>query len=146
MNGKRIKNTHLIRDRIIAYLIDIVGEKDRSFSEKMVYSFLVLLSKIYGLIIKIRLKFFKWGFLKNKTLGCLVISVGNITTGGTGKTPIVQVFAKALSMEGRKVAILTRGYRRKSSKNKNSIIVVNGKDPKIDPYEVGDEAFLLARN
>ena len=44
-------------------------------------------------------------------LGCLVISVGNLTVGGTGKTPVVELFARELTRRGRKVAVLSRGYK-----------------------------------
>lgn len=146
MENGDLKNKLLLRDRVISSLIRIIKKQERTFSEKVLYFILVFLSKIYEGIIKIRLKLFRWGLLKNRTLGCLVISVGNITTGGTGKTPIVQVFARALTDEGRKVAVLTRGYRRRPGKNKKDILVVVGDSQAKDAYEAGDEAFLLARN
>ena len=126
MKSNGLKDKRLFSDRIISYLIYVVGKEDRTKRERALYFFLVFLSRVYGWLIRIRLKFFKWGLLKNRTLGCLVISVGNITTGGTGKTPIVEVFAKALTEEGRKVAVLTRGYRRRPGKKKRDIVVVQG--------------------
>ncbi len=139
-----LKNKLLFEDRLIAALIFIVEKEDKTVWEKAVYGLLVFLSRIYGFVIRCRLRLFKWGLLKNRTLGCLVISVGNITTGGTGKTPIVEVFARALSEEGRKVAVLTRGYRRKTGKKE--VLVVQGDKLPDTSYDVGDEAFLLARN
>ena len=53
-------------------------------------------------------------FLRDQPLGCLVVVVGNLTVGGTGKTPVVEKFAKALHDRGRKVAILSRGYKSKA--------------------------------
>src|ERR1700710_2687011 len=53
-------------------------------------------------------------FLHDQPLGCLVVVVGNLTAGGTGKTPVVEKFARALRDRGRKVAILSRGYKSKS--------------------------------
>ena len=146
----KLKNTKYkdmyLKEKIIYFLIDVVNKRDKSFKEKCIYFILLFLSKIYGWIVKIRLKFFNWGLLKHKTLGCLVISVGNITAGGTGKTPIVEVFARALKEEGRKVAVLTRGYRRKKAKDvKNDILVIKGNDSR-SVYETGDEALLLSRN
>jgi tetraacyldisaccharide 4'-kinase len=142
-NGNR---NVILKDRVIDYLISVVRKTERTRKERFVYSVLMALSKVYGLVLKVRLRLFRWGLLRNRTFGCLVISVGNITAGGTGKTPIVEVFARALSEEGRKVAILTRGYRRRPGKNKKSIVVVQGEEPKVDPREVGDEAYMLARN
>jgi 3-deoxy-D-manno-octulosonic-acid transferase/tetraacyldisaccharide-1-P 4'-kinase len=82
--------------------------------------------------------------LKKSSLNTFVISVGNITTGGTGKTPFVQFLASQLQQKGKKVAILTRGYRRNSS---NHLTIQPFNDlTDISPDEVGDEPFLLSKN
>lgn len=72
-----------------------------------------------------------------------VISVGNLTTGGTGKTPLVEWIARELAANGRRVCILTRGYRRESS---GRVIVSNGNEIFVDANLAGDEPFLLAEN
>ena len=54
--------------------------------------------------------------LRERALGCLVISIGNLTVGGTGKTPVVEKFARALQVGGRRVAILSRGYKSQSDR------------------------------
>ncbi len=62
---------------------------------------------------QLRLWLYRKRLLRERTLGCLVISIGNLTVGGTGKTPVVEKFARALQAGGRRVAILSRGYKSK---------------------------------
>ncbi|HEX9917166.1 MAG TPA: tetraacyldisaccharide 4'-kinase, partial [candidate division Zixibacteria bacterium] len=102
--------------------------------------FLLILSQFYYLIIKIRDFFYTTGIFKRYKLNAKVISVGNITWGGTGKTSFVSFLAKNLVENNYKVAILIRGYKRKEKK---MITIVPGiKD--LDWQKVGDEAYLLA--
>jgi len=77
-------------------------------------------------------------------LPCLVISVGNITAGGTGKTPCVIMLAQMLQSHGFKPAILSRGYGGKSTKLVN--IVSDGKNILLDSKTAGDEPFLMAQS
>ena len=70
------------------------------------------LAAIYGTVTKTRLALYRRGLLKSSKLDVPVISVGNITAGGTGKTPLVEYFARAVAAAGRSVCILTRGYGR----------------------------------
>ncbi len=72
-----------------------------------------------------------------------VISVGNITLGGTGKTPLVALLARILQEREKRVAVLSRGYRRRG---KGIKIVSDGKKILSNPQEAGDEPYLLARN
>lgn len=74
--------------------------------QKALYPF----SKIYGFVVKTRIFFYKKGILKCARLPVPVISVGNITVGGTGKTPVVEYIARYLQAKGKRVAILSRGY------------------------------------
>lgn len=69
------------------------------------------LSLIYGVIIRFRAWLYARGWLKQRRLNATVISVGNLTVGGTGKTPMVIWLAERLLAEGKRVAILSRGYR-----------------------------------
>src|SRR4051812_11614631 len=69
------------------------------------------LSLIYLQIVQARLALYRHRYFRSRTMGCLVISVGNLTVGGTGKTPVVEMLARALQAGGRKVAILSRGYK-----------------------------------
>lgn len=102
-----------------------------------------LLSLLYGLAVRIRIVLFRWGLKKTKTLPCKVISVGNITVGGTGKTPVVEYIARRLTERGLKVVILSRGYKGKSEGPVN--VVSDGKSILMEPEEAGDEPFMLAR-
>lgn len=88
--------------------------------------------------LKVKEMLYNLDILKLKTLPCKVISVGNLTVGGTGKTPVVEYVAKYLS-KTRKVAILTRGYMREDN---SAIIDVK---PDSNPIDCGDEAVYLAR-
>ena len=67
-------------------------------------------SKVYGLYVRWRHAFYARGLLKPKRLKATVISVGNLTVGGTGKTPMILWLADKFMAEGKKVAILSRGY------------------------------------
>ena len=75
---------------------------------------LLALSKVFTLAVKARLFLYNVRILRDSTLGVQVIAVGNITVGGTGKTPVVEKFARELTDAGRKVAILSRGYKSKA--------------------------------
>lgn len=81
---------------------------------------LYLLSKIYGFSIKTRIFFYRKGILKTYRLPVPVISVGNITTGGTGKTPVVEYLAKYAGKKGKRVIIISRGYAPMMQQGKNA--------------------------
>ena len=106
--------------------------------------FLRPISFIYGLAIQLRLIAYKIGLLRIKSLPVYVVSIGNITTGGTGKTPFVAMLAEWASRDGFRVGILSRGYKRKRSHS--SLVVSNGKKVLVSADEAGDEPFLLANN
>ena len=101
------------------------------------------LSLIYYISINIWGLLYKIKVLKTKSLPCKVISVGNITVGGSGKTPTVQYLSKLLQSKGKKVGIISRGYGRKS---KNTIIVTDGKIKPKSWENFGDEPYMLAKN
>jgi tetraacyldisaccharide 4'-kinase len=77
------------------------------FTEAVLWPFSIL----YGAVSHLRARAYRTGLLKSKRLGAIVISVGNLTVGGTGKTPMVLWIAEKLLAEGKHVGILTRGYR-----------------------------------
>src|SRR5256714_3244925 len=91
--------------------IDVVLGRRRGFRAGLLRGVLYGLSFIYERIVQLRLYLYRHRILRERTLGCLVISIGNLTVGGTGKTPIVEKFARALRAGGRRVAILSRGYK-----------------------------------
>lgn len=102
------------------------------------------LSALYGAVTRTHLSLYQRGTLRTVKLERPVISVGNITAGGTGKTPIVEWVAKTLAREGKRVCILTRGYRRKNPRAQ--VVVSDGQSIMATPAEAGDEPFLLANN
>ncbi len=104
-----------------------------------------ILAYIYYFVTSFRNWLFDKGILKIKKLDdVFVICIGNITVGGTGKTPAVQYFAKRLSQEGRKVAVVSRGYRGK--RKVEPLIVSDGKNILVSSKESGDEPYSHALN
>ncbi len=116
--------------------------KEKSLGEKMLLFPLYLLSLLYGGAVRARSLFYSVGLLKTKRLPCPVVSIGNITVGGTGKTPLVMALAKGLMEKGISVAILSRGYK---GKKVSGPIVSDGKTTFFSPEESGDEPFLMAK-
>ena len=100
------------------------------------------LSLLYGAVTRTRLSLYRRGTFQTTKLDRPVISIGNITTGGTGKTPLVEHVARLLAARGKKVCILTRGYGRKDPHLQ--VIVSDGYGVLASPSEAGDEPFLLA--
>lgn len=100
------------------------------------------LSALYGAAIHTRLSLYRRGMLRVSRLKAPVISVGNITTGGTGKTPLVEFVARALASEGRKVCVLTRGYGRDDAGRR--VVVSDGQSVLASENRAGDEPRLLA--
>jgi len=100
------------------------------------------LSLLYGAVTRTRLSLYRRGTFHTTKLDRPVISIGNITTGGTGKTPLVEYVARLLAAQGKKVCILTRGYGRKDPHLQ--VIVSDGYGVLASPSEAGDEPYLLA--
>lgn len=98
----------------------------------------------YRLIITFRNRLYDKKIFAVVKLPCPVISVGNITAGGTGKTPCVIMLARMLQSHGFKPAILSRGYGGKTTKSVN--IVSDGKNILLDSKTAGDEPFLMAQS
>lgn len=100
------------------------------------------LSAVYGAVARARLSLYRRGTFRTHSLKRPVISVGNITTGGTGKTPLVEWVVRSLAARGKKVCILTRGYGRSNAER--HVLVSDGSTVFSNAAEAGDEAFLLA--
>ena len=115
------------------------NRKDRLFSFG---SFLFMASLVYGGIVKLREFCYKAGIIKSKRLPCTIISIGNITVGGTGKTPMTIKVAQIIRNLGYKVAIISRGY--KGGAEKTGGIVSNGHTILMEPDKAGDEPFMMA--
>jgi tetraacyldisaccharide 4'-kinase len=108
-----------------------------------VHLFLYIPSLIYSAVIRLRNLSYDHGLLKQKRLRCPVISVGNLTVGGTGKTPMVIELAGLFMGWGLKPAVLSRGYGGKSTKEVD--VISDGRSILSGPDEGGDEPFLVAR-
>ena len=100
------------------------------------------LGTLYGVAMKTRRALYRSGRLHVHKLGAPVISVGNLTTGGTGKTPLVAWIARELAQTGQRVCILTRGYGRRNAGTR--VVVSDGVEILSDAAQAGDEPLLLA--
>jgi tetraacyldisaccharide 4'-kinase len=141
------------------FAIDVILERRHGVRAALLRALLYALSFIYERLVQLRLFLYRHRIFREHTLGCLVISIGNLTVGGTGKTPIVEKFARALRAGGRRVAILSRGYksvpRRTRKKSWNPFakkipepprVVSDGKTLLLDSLTAGDEPYMLANN
>ena len=102
-----------------------------------------MLDRLYGAIIKARNSFYETGVFKSFSLGAPTVSVGNITVGGTGKTPLVALIAEILAETDAKVGVLSRGYGRANPRRR--VLVSDGETILVGVKESGDEPFELAR-
>ena len=100
------------------------------------------LSFLYGRIVAARAALYASGRLHSHGLPGPVVSVGNLTFGGTGKTPFTEFLARRLRFEGFRPAILSRGYGRRS---RGPVVVSRGEGPLVSPDDGGDEPVALAR-
>jgi tetraacyldisaccharide 4'-kinase len=140
--------------------LEVISGERNDFKAKVTRALLFFSSKLFHVGINIRQWLYNVRILRDKTLGVQVIAVGNLTVGGTGKTPVVEKFARELSDAGRNVAILSRGYRSKPKpfheRLLNKIffredqtpprIVSDGKSLLLDSEMAGDEPYMLASN
>lgn len=141
------------------YTIDVILGRRADTGAAVYGAFLQILSWLFSGIVQLRLWLYQNRILHDQPLGCLVVVVGNLTVGGTGKTPVVETFARALHERGRKVAILSRGYKSKSAPLWTRItnaftqkaeppprVVSDGTRVLLNSEEAGDEPYMLARN
>jgi len=131
------------------YLLSIISdERKGTFASSLRLIFLIL-SGIYYLSLQIIRLLYCIRILKQVKLKAKVISVGNLTVGGTGKTPATEKIARLLQEKGRKVAILSRGYKRVKGRGlrvKDVAVVTDGKEILLSARGAGDEPYLLAQN
>lgn len=148
-------------EKYLVCLIQTPGDADSYTRMEQVFLWhLKQLSRLYRAVMELRLFLYDKGIIRHHTLGCQVISVGNLTVGGTGKTPVVEVFARELQRAGRKVAILSRGYKSVRpplserflravslrSRSDPPRVVSDGKELLLDCAMSGDEPYMLASN
>ena len=126
------------------YFANILNEKIKLHPLHPLSIVLHAISLAYLLIVQARVFFYKTGIFKTNKLSCPVISVGNLTLGGSGKTPVVEYIVRFFVEKGLKPVILSRGYGRDS---KASVAIVsNGDNILLKSGEAGDEPYLLAEN
>lgn len=142
VNHVQVRSTEKI-ENLQTYLYKLVHNKEsRGVFTKLFLGILYGFSLIYRGLVNFQLYLYDTGIAKRIKLDCIVISIGNITVGGTGKTPTAKLLARYIANLGYKVAILNRGYR---GKWKGEVgIVSNGKSVLMNADEAGDEAYLLA--
>ncbi|MBX9570965.1 MAG: tetraacyldisaccharide 4'-kinase [Candidatus Obscuribacterales bacterium] len=118
--------------------------KPENKQEQLLNSLLQPVSAVYKLGALSRLIAYERRVLRQKKLNVPVISIGNLTVGGTGKTPIIIDLARDLSQAGLKVGILSRGYKRQSTQA--TTVVSDGRNILVDVDQAGDEPYLIARS
>lgn len=96
----------------------------------------------YRGLLEVRERLYGWGVLKSRRLQCPVVSIGNLTVGGTGKTPAVELAVLTLKECGVLPGVVSRGYGRRST---GVQVVADREGLRVDPQWAGDEPFLLAR-
>ena len=146
-------------ERLEHSLVRIIQQKGADQNQtrpvRVLLGVLWCLSKFFQLAVALRYMLYEIGVLRRFPLGCQVISIGNVTAGGTGKTPVTEIFARELSRAGRKVAILSRGYRRKEAPwwqrtfkgvIEKPVVVSDGRQTLVDAATGGDEPYMLASN
>src|SRR6185436_19358480 len=100
------------------------------------------MSRAFRFLVGARDRLYQSGVLQTYRLHHPVISVGNLTVGGTGKTPLVILLAERFRDEGYRPVVLSRGYKRKSA---GVVVVSAGQGPLVPWHEAGDEPYLIAR-
>ena len=143
-----------------SFAIDVILDRRYGRRADLLRGLLWFLSLFYAGAVAMRLALYRKRILRSHMQGCLVISVGNLTVGGTGKTPVVELLARALQEGVRSVAILSRGYKSvprplalrlldKVTKKKAVFVprvVCDGNALLLDSRTAGDEPFMLANN
>ncbi len=146
-------------DDFAQFTVDVIYDRRHGRAADLMANFLYGLSFLFSAIVQSRLHLYENRIFRNKPLGCLVVVVGNLTVGGTGKTPVVEKLARTLNERGRKVAILSRGYKSKKEALPKKLwrqlthgeeappkIVSDGVSVLLDSEVAGDEPYMLARN
>ena len=147
-------------ERIEQYFLEVIKGRRRRPEDRALIALLFIASRFFRMAAQLRIWLYSRRFFRSHALGCLVVSIGNLSCGGTGKTPVVEIFAKTLTRNGRHVAVLSRGYRSKkrtlaqrwrqrfaaNAKRTPPKIVSTGGDVLLDSRYAGDEPFMLATN
>lgn len=124
------------------YWRDLASGKRTDTADQVLILLLAPLSLLYSLVQRLRAALYRTGVLKTVRLPRPVVSIGNISVGGTGKTPVTAHIARLLLKQGHKVAVISRGYG--GSLEGQSAVVSDGITVMLGPDECGDEPYLLA--
>lgn len=151
-----------MRQRLEAFeqfAIDVILDRRYGKRAALLRWFLYGLSWLFRGGVQTRLWLYRRRLIRNHSPACLVISVGNLTVGGTGKTPVVEMFARTLQDRGRRVAILSRGYKSKRPpllrrlqrkwlglERSEPRTVHDGTRVLLDSRLAGDEPYMLAKS
>ena len=150
----------VILERFERYAVDVILERREGGRANALKFVLGGFARLYERAVQTRLGLYRRRLLRAQELGCPVVSIGNLTVGGTGKTPVAEMLARELQLRGRRVAILSRGYksvprpfmqrlRSRLSKNLDLFpprIVSDGDQVLLDSRRAGDEPHMLAKN
>ncbi|MBT0665555.1 tetraacyldisaccharide 4'-kinase [Geobacter pelophilus] len=125
-----------------AYFKDLISGKRHGAGDRLLFTLLQIVALVYAAVMRLRAFGYRVGLLRSRKLPRPVISVGNITVGGTGKTPTVLHLARLLMAQGKRVVVLTRGYG--GTLEGETRVVSDGTSLLLSPEEAGDEPCLLA--
>lgn len=141
---------------------EVIFGRAKGFRAWLLKVVLRVFSWLFRGLVALRLRLFRKGWKEQAHLGTPVISIGNITMGGTGKTPVVELFAKTLRDHGKQVSILSRGYKSKAlpeiqewywkdtgekiEEEEMPKVVSAGEGLKLEVQYAGDEPYMLAKN
>ncbi len=144
-----------LENRLVKVIQEKGSDQNQPTGMRVLLAILKGFSFVFSAIVAVRYFLYRTGLMRRYPLGIQVISIGNVTAGGTGKTPVTEIFARTLAAEGRKVAILSRGYRRKEAPwwqrlftqvIDPPLVVSDGKHVLLDSATGGDEPYMLASN
>ncbi|HUF62493.1 MAG TPA: tetraacyldisaccharide 4'-kinase [Verrucomicrobiales bacterium] len=142
------------------FAVEVIYGRRRDLAASTLRVLLRGLSALWRAGVSLRHALYRHRLLHSRHLGCFVISIGNLTVGGTGKTPVVEMLARSLIQRGRRVAVLSRGYKsekppadpvaRRRLPGRRRLapprIVSNGSQVLLESRYAGDEPFMLASN
>ena len=143
-NAKHVRTTEKVENLQTYFLHMLQNKEVEGITMHIIAAILYAFSLVYEQLVNIKLLAYKIGISSRQNLSCYVISLGNITVGGTGKTPTAQKLARDIRDMGYRVVILNRGYRAKWHGEVG--IVSDGKQLHMDAAEAGDEAYMLAKH
>lgn len=155
MRKARQNGIERLENALVRLIQEKGADRDQPFAVNVLLAFLYGLSLLFSFAVSVRGFLYRIGLMRRYPLGIQVISIGNVTAGGTGKTPVTEIFARTLAAEGRKVAILSRGYRRKEAPwwkrmltgvVEPPLVVSDGRRVLLDSETGGDEPYMLASN